>query len=96
MYSEVQCLLPTFSGPTALHGLEDFWIQFEQICVNNEIPKSSWGLLLFSKMEGEPAKIIQWHPEREHGSYDNGMGRVAHVYIKCNTWKMAERDLAKR
>ena len=34
--------LPTFSGPTVLQDLEDFQVIFEQICMDNDIPKSSW------------------------------------------------------
>ena len=59
IYAEVLDLLPTFSGPTALQGLEDFQIQFEQICGDNDITKSTCGWVLLSKMEGEPTHILQ-------------------------------------
>ena len=48
-----------------------------------------------AKMEGEPAQILYCLLEREHSSYDDGMGALAHVYIKRSTQKIAERDLAK-
>ena len=49
LYAEVQHLLPTFSGPTATQGLENFQIQFKQFCGDYEISKSSLGEVLFSE-----------------------------------------------
>ena len=83
-----------FSGSIATEGQGDFLIKFEQICEDNEIPKSSWAQLLFSKTRGEPAQFLQRLHQRERGSYDDEMAALSHIYINRSTRKMVEMDLA--